>query len=108
MVGGSRVVASDAETPPCSTRFQMSQARIFNLSARFDRKTRHVGTIGAGRAAMVHRCEVGYASRSPVAYSPPFFLRRGSHARVVPFLGPVMPPERTERRSIWQNGRTRR
>jgi hypothetical protein len=26
--------------------------------------------------------------------SPPFFLRRGSHARLVPFLGPVMPPER--------------
>src|SRR4051794_35669702 len=45
---------------------------------------------------MVHRCEVGYASRSPVAYSPPFFLRRGSHARLVPFFGPVMPPERTE------------
>jgi hypothetical protein len=52
------------------------------------------------------RC--GNASRSPVAYSPPFFLRRGSHTRLVPFLGPVMPPERTERRSIWQNGRARR
>ena len=26
-------------------------------------------------------------------------------SRLVPFLGPVMPPERTERRSIWQNGR---
>jgi hypothetical protein len=68
------------------------------LSARPARPT-------ATAAAMVHRCEVGYASRSPVAYFPPFFLRRGSHARLVPFLAVVSNRSKAGPYSITSVGR---